>query len=58
MTATNSIVLSNQTAGELSDYTFNFQSTTKIEENDEIWIKFPRIYNPYLGKAYIKYQWG
>jgi hypothetical protein len=42
----------------LSSYTFNFSSKIKIESTDEIWIKFPRVYDPYLGKGFIKYQWG
>lgn len=55
---TNGIVMTNSTAGEYSDYTFNFSSDRTILATDEIYIKFPKAYDAYLGKAYIKYQEG
>eukprot|EP00360_Condylostoma_magnum_P000038 CAMPEP_0168314802 /NCGR_PEP_ID=MMETSP0210-20121227/9492_1 /TAXON_ID=40633 /ORGANISM="Condylostoma magnum, Strain COL2" /LENGTH=55 /DNA_ID=CAMNT_0008285097 /DNA_START=3696 /DNA_END=3863 /DNA_ORIENTATION=- len=53
---TNGIILTNTTANEYSDYTFTFRTSVDIAATNEIWIKFPKEYDPYLGMSTIKYQ--
>lgn len=44
--------------GEQATYNFSFSISTKIVKNDEIWIKFPDDYDPYLGQSDAKFSMG
>lgn len=52
------VEVTNTTADEYSDYVFTFTSDQEILNTDEIWIKFPMEYEPYLGMSEIKYKWS
>lgn len=43
--------MSNNNAGEMSDYTFNFKSSVGYSIGDTIEITFPHAYDPFVGHA-------
>lgn len=45
-------------AGELASYTFNFTISVATVVGDEIWIKFPNVFDPYIGEARVLFTWG
>ena len=45
-------------AFELAIYTFKFSISVQITKGDEIWIKFPDIFDPFIGKAEVRFSYG
>ena len=44
--------------GVEATYSFLFSISTNIVKDDQVWIKFPEDYDPYLGQAEVKFAWG
>lgn len=44
-------------ANSYADYTLIFSSAVAIDPTDEIWIRFPDQYDPYIGYVTESYPW-
>ena len=44
--------MTNSAAGEFSDYSFSFSVDRDIESTNNIWIKIPSTFDPFIGDSY------